>query len=320
MSAVIHLNRLLKDLRAIDGQLPLEEQLGRVKKCLESCLSAILEGNNGISIHLDLHDEPPYVVAAGPVDASLRETVDTALEVVGNHLDLLRELQITRDLHSENDRRSAHEFIHPLSHHMKSPLTAILGYASLLEDELGSVSDQEIRHYIRRIGDNTRILIDMIDDLLYLSRLKKGPTEILDVGELVRENLKPFEELMARKKLKVSVQNSVPPLVMNPEHGKTLFTQLLSNALRHGSPGTAIRVGFEGEEYCIEDRGPGISRDNIEKVFQIFFTTCSKDSRSTGAGLYTVRRILELYRGTVRIESTPGKGTSVYFRTGSEAS
>jgi signal transduction histidine kinase len=320
MSAVIHLNRLLKDLRAIDGQLPLEEQISRVKKCLQSCLSAILKGNDGISLHLDLHDEYPYVAAAGPLDASLRETVDTALEVVNNHLDLVREIQITRDLLSEHDRRSTHEFIHPLSHYMKSPLTAILGYTSLLEDELGSVSDQEIRHYIRRIGDNTRILIDMIDDLLYLSRLKREPTEILDVGELVRESLKPFRELMARNKLRVTVQNPIPPLVMNPEHGKTLFTQLLSNALRHAFPDTGIRVGFEGEEYCIEDRGPGISRVNLEKVFQIFFTTCSKDSRCTGAGLYTVRSILELYRGTVRIESSPGKGTSVYFSTGSETS
>jgi signal transduction histidine kinase len=201
---------------------------------------------------------------------------------------------------------------------MKSPLTAILGYASLLEDELGSASDQEIRHYIRRIGDNTRILIDMIDDLLYLSRLKKEPTEILDVGELVRESLKTFSQLMARKKLRVTVQDPIPPLVMHPDHGKTLCTQLLSNALRHAFPGTAIRVSFEGEEYCIEDRGPGISRENLEKVFQIFFTTCSKDSGCTGAGLYTVRRILELYRGVVRIESSPGQGTSVLFSIGSD--
>jgi signal transduction histidine kinase len=308
--------RLLRELRAIDGELSFEDQVTGAVKCLETYLSQTLGEELQTPLPLDVQGEFPYVVLAGPIGPPFRESVDMALQLVGHHLELVRQMQLTRDSLFEAAQQNFHEFVHPLSHYMKSPLTAILGYASLLDDELDSVSDREIRHYIRRIGDNANILVDMIDDLLYLSRLKREKTEWLKVEELVKKSLEPYRELMAEKNLRVTVQEDTPPLNMDPGHGRTVLEHLMSNALRHAFPGTEIRVGFRGGEYFVKDQGPGISRDNLEKVFYIFFTTCGKDSGCTGAGLFTVRKILQLYRGEVRIESTPGQGTSVLFSVG----
>jgi signal transduction histidine kinase len=318
MSNALQHSRLLRALRAIDGELPFEDQVTGAVKCLETYLSETLGTKFRGPLQLDLQGEFPYITLAGSIASPLRESADMALQLVGHHLELVRQKLLTRDSLFEAAQEHFHELVHPLSHYMKSPLTAILGYASLLDDELDSASVQEIHHYIRRIGDNAHILIDMIDDLLYLSRLKREKTEHLNTGELVKKSLEPFEGLMVEKNLSVKVQDDTPALQMNPEHGSTVFGQLMSNALRHAFPGTEIRVGFRSGEYFIKDQGSGISRDNLEKVFHIFFTTCGKDSRCTGAGLYTVRKILQLYRGTVRIESTPGRGTSVFFSVGTD--
>nr|NIQ18351.1 two-component sensor histidine kinase [Candidatus Aenigmarchaeota archaeon] len=70
-------------------------------------------------------------------------------------------------------------------------------------------------------------------------------------------------------------------------------------------------------EFYVQDEGSGIRRENLDKVFHIFFTTCDKDSNHTGAGLYITKKILELYDGSVRIDSKFGKGTQVFFKTNS---
>jgi signal transduction histidine kinase len=112
----------------------------------------------------------------------------------------------------------------------------------------------------------------------------------------------------------VKAEAGMPVIRINREQGRRIFTQLICNAARHSDPGSAVRVGYENGEFFIADRGCGICSNNLEKVFRIFFTTCSKESRHTGAGLFSVKKILELYGGEIRIESSPGQGTTVFFR------
>jgi len=318
MSSSRNLSRLLTGLSEIGAGLPFEDHVSQAAERLRAFLADALGTRPQVTPHLCENKEYPYITNDRDRKVLLpsenQTLLDTALLLVNHHLELVRESMCIRDSVFETAQQNFHEFVHPLSHYMKSPLTAILGYSSLVEDELESASHEEIRHYVRRIGDNTRILVKMIDDLLYLSRLKREPMESLHIQELVAVSIEPFRELISAKDITIEVQEDAPPLVINPEHGRMIFSQLFSNAVRHTGSGTVIRIGYRGDEYFLEDQGPGISKDNLEKVFRIFFTTCSKDEGCTGAGLFTVRKVLEIYRGSVRLESTPGRGTTVFFK------
>ncbi len=330
MNVQYNLKSFLEELRGINAALSFDEHANEVARRLERFLrnnpgSSGTTGSRGSGSQpaVTVQNEYPYLSIEGkrgePVTENGTAIVDVSLLLANHHLFLVRRQIAAASSVFETAQRSFHEFVHPLSHYMKSPLTAILGYSSLLEDELESARDDEIRHYIRRIGENTRILVKMIDDLLYLSRLKREGEEVLQVSDIVTEALEALDNPGDSKSIPVEVGERLPAMVMNREHAKTIFTQLISNALRHSEQGATVSVGYRGGEFFIEDRGTGISPDNLEKVFRIFFTTCSKDLRCTGAGLYIVRKILELYQGHVRIESTPGKGTTVFFRTNIEA-
>jgi signal transduction histidine kinase len=155
----------------------------------------------------------------------------------------------------------------------------------------------------------------MVDDLLYLSRLGKLPVEELQIEQIVSGCTDCFGSILSEKNIHLHIEPGLPPLLMGPEHGDMVFYQLLSNALRHSEQNSVIRIGYRYDEYFIEDHGCGISDANLQKAFRIFFTTCGKDSRCTGAGLFTVKKILELYGGSIRLESTPGGGTTAYFRS-----
>jgi signal transduction histidine kinase len=319
MNANGELSPLLRDLEAIDDELSFEEHLQRAAEALEAFLTERADTLQCRTPILSTAGASPYLRLNGNLTGSSTgersELLHTAVQLVNHHLSMVHDkLAIIRAA-----RTGFHEFVHPLSHYMKSPLTAILGYSSLLEEELESGDIDEMRHYVRRIGENTKILVKMIDDLLYLSRLKKEPVETLTVPSLVHECMEEFGDSLSKKSMEVAIEDQLPPLVINREHGRTIFTQLIGNALRHSEQGQTIRIGIRDDEFFIADQGAGISNANLEKVFRVFFTTCGKDTRNTGAGLFTVKKILELYGGSIRVESSPGMGATFLFKLRSRA-
>ena len=320
MNVTEHLHRFVQSLREIDANLSFEEQVEEAALRMCSHTSEVMpsvqtDDSKGSEPHrerpITVHNDYPYLrMGSGTAGATelCGSARDACLQLANHHLHLVRQER-------ERAQQNVHEILHPLSHYMKSPLTAILGYASLLEDELQGTQDDEILHYIRRIGGNTKLLVRMIDDLLYLSRLNREDVEELHVSELVSESMTSLQQPKRRDNAGIHIQNPVPTILMNREHAITLFTQLLGNAYMYTPRDPAIQIGYRDNEFFIEDNGRGVSQDNLLKVFRIFFTTSSKETGSTGAGLYIVKKILDLYGGSIRMESSPGKGTTVYFRT-----
>jgi signal transduction histidine kinase len=327
-----YLDKLIEELEKINTELGFEQQVQEAAERLGNFLKTQFESSTAPGqgnsfptpeFSIGVQQTYPYLSIGGlkiePVSHEYMAFADMCLLLTNHHLQLVRKENETRSTIFERAQHNFHEFLHPLSHYMKSPLTAILGYSSLLEDELESARDDEIRHYIKRIVENTKILVKMIDDLLYLSRLKREEEEELQIADLVRESMQSLEELDNNSMSTVKVQDGLPSIFMNRRHAVNLFRQLISNALKHSGGDPAISIGYRGKEFFIEDHGKGISQDNLKKVFRIFFTTCSKEMQCTGAGLYTVKKILELYEGSIRIESSLGRGTTVYFRTKGKA-
>jgi signal transduction histidine kinase len=318
MTEYAKLVSLLDKLKNMAVERSFQECAAEAAEILHSFFSQKLKDAGGRTPQLEIREDSPYLNLENRDEALNREEdaalIETSLLFTNHHLRLLHDGITIRETF-EAAQQSFHEFVHPLSHYMKSPLTAILGYSSLLDEELDTADVEEIRHYIRRIGENTRILVKMVDDLLYLSRLGRLPAEKLQIEQIVSDCTDRFETILSEKNIHLRLEPGLPPLLMSPEHGGMVFYQLLSNALRHAENNSVIRIGYRYDEFFIEDHGCGISEANLEKVFRIFFTTCGKDSHCTGAGLFTVKKILELYGGSIRLESTPGGGTTVYFRS-----
>ncbi|MFW6138731.1 MAG: sensor histidine kinase, partial [Spirochaetota bacterium] len=204
-------------------------------------------------------------------------------------------------------------FIHAASHDFKAPITALLGFSALLYEEIKQTSSKEISHYTRRMVDNSKLLEKMINELLYISRLKIKKVEALDTVVIIKEAMVPLQWSISQKKLDVKI-NKMPPIIADREHLLRLFNQLLSNAVKFSPSGKKIFAGFDKQEFYLRDEAGGIKPENLDRVFNIFFTTESKNTMSTGAGLYIAKKIVELYNGTIRIESKWGKGTTVYFK------
>ncbi len=212
-------------------------------------------------------------------------------------------------------------FTHAVSHYMKAPITAILGFSSLLQEELEymerTIKKVHIRsnigHYSDRIAENARLLEKMINDLVFISRLKKGKAEPVKIEEVCRDVINSLGNLFHKKNISVEVEKDMPPALADREHLHHILSELLSNAIKFSREKSTIFIGFNNGEYLVRDEGIGISGEIINRVFTIFFTTCGKKSMCTGTGLYIVKKIVKFYDGKIRIESMPNRGATVFF-------
>jgi signal transduction histidine kinase len=210
-------------------------------------------------------------------------------------------------------RRELGHFIHTVSHDLKSPLASIIGFSSLLNDEIQKAGNSEIQHYSERIIDNSKILEKRIDDLLYLSRLEKKDEYLFDTSEIIKEALVLLQLPIAEKQLALQIKNDLPQVYGHREHLVRIFNQILANAVMFSKERGKIIIGNNGSHFFVQDNGVGIKAENLKKVFTIFFTTCRKNPQCTGSGLFIIKKIIELYNGEIRVESREGRGTTVYF-------
>ena len=106
-----------------------------------------------------------------------------------------------------------------------------------------------------------------------------------------------------KKGLNIDIVTGLPSVYGDKEHVEMIFSQLLSNATKFSSEKSVITIGYNDERFLTQNEGPGIKPENIERVFNIFFTTCRKTPNCTGAGLYITKKLVDLYGGYIRIEN-----------------
>ncbi len=211
------------------------------------------------------------------------------------------------------------DFVLNVSHELRTPLTSIKGYAETMDD--GPLSDEN-RQYLTIIRRNTDRLINIVNDLLTLSKLQeKGLMPDLvpvDMGLLVERVLKIFEGQIRGKGffLNVEITDSLPPVMGDPFKLEQVFINLLDNAIKYtDAGGIAIRMDKTDNDITIRitDTGPGIPLDHIPRIFERFYVvdkSRSKKLGGTGLGLAIVKHIVLLHNGKIGVESTTGKGTT----------
>ncbi|MEG2174574.1 MAG: ATP-binding protein [Oscillospiraceae bacterium] len=230
---------------------------------------------------------------------------------------LLLLLDVTTRQRTEAMRR---EFSANVSHELKTPLTAISGFAELMENDM--VQPRDIPSFAGRIHSEAGRMLVLIDNLMYLSGLDEHqhfeshePVELLTLAQSVAERLAP---VAARFEVTLSVEGEAACIPGARPMLEELLYNLAENAVKYNRTGgtATLRVLPMGQGASIEvsDTGIGISPEEQSRVFERFYRvdrSRSRQSGGTGLGLSIVRHIVEYHEGTIALDSQLGEGTRV---------
>ncbi len=258
----------------------------------------------------DLSERWLRVNAAG-ISNSAGEREGTIL--VFHDLTRLKQLERTRE-----------EFVANVSHELRTPLSLIKGYVETLLD--GARHNPEVaERFLKIIERNTHRLDLLIQDLLTISALESGRMKLnvqsVELRPLVE---KVFADLHAKAENKnILLVNDLAELTANGDANRLdqVLANLVDNAIKYGRMQGSVRVGGkkldDGRlEIFVQDDGPGIPPESLDRVFERFYRVDkarSRDQGGTGLGLSIVKHIVQAHGGEVRVESEPGKGATFFF-------
>jgi signal transduction histidine kinase/DNA-binding response OmpR family regulator len=227
---------------------------------------------------------------------------------------------------AEEATRLKSEFLANMSHELRTPLNSIIGFAELMHDgKVGPVSADH-REYLGDILTSARHLLQLINDVLDLSKIEAGKMEFrpepLDLAKVVGEVRDILRAMAARKRLQIAIEvdPSIGQVMLDPGKLKQVLYNYLSNALKFTPEEgrVIVRVVPEGDDRLrleVEDTGIGISAADIGKLFVEFQQLddgASKKYQGTGLGLALTKQIIEAQDGSVGVRSAPGQGSLFY--------
>jgi two-component system, OmpR family, phosphate regulon sensor histidine kinase PhoR len=307
-------NRAFKNLFGLKTEL-------RGKTIMEALrvheLAALVERVEGDGQVLDYELKLPELserwlqVNAAVISNSAGEREGTIL--VFHDLTRLKQLERTRE-----------EFVANVSHELRTPLSLIKGYVETLLD--GARNDPEVAgRFLKIIERNAQRLDLLIQDLLTISALEAGriklnlqPVELRPLVEKVFADLKPPA---AAKN--ISLVNSLPDLAATADADRLeqVLANLVDNAIKYGrAQGTVTVGGHQADdgtmEIFVQDDGPGIPPESLDRIFERFYRVDKARSREqggTGLGLSIVKHIVQSHGGKVWVKSEPGKGATFFF-------
>ena len=215
------------------------------------------------------------------------------------------------------------DFVANVSHELKTPLTAIAGYAETLVAE---APDTQAKQFAQTIVENARRMQRLVDDLLDLSRIESGAwapePKPLRVQAAALEAWAPFEDRARERRIQLETTPNSDTIQGDADALRQILTNLFDNALRHTPTGGRIRVATEraGSATLIRvtDTGTGIPADHLPRIFERFYRVDpgrSREEGGTGLGLSIVKHLVEAHGGRVEAQSELGRGTTIllYF-------
>jgi two-component system NtrC family sensor kinase len=211
------------------------------------------------------------------------------------------------------------DFVSTVSHDLRSPLTAILGYVELLE-RVGEMNDSQ-REFVRRIQLSVQSITNLVNDLLNLGRIEAGfdtRREMVHLDQLLRFSVEGFRKHFEDKnhKIVLEIQSGVSPFMANPVQMRQMMDNLLDNAIKYTLPGGLIHVRLTVSRnqviLQVQDNGIGIPTVDIQYIFDKFYraSNASTEINGTGLGLSIVKSIVEAHNGRIWVDSTLGQGST----------
>jgi two-component system cell cycle sensor histidine kinase PleC len=223
---------------------------------------------------------------------------------------------------AEEASRSKSEFLANMSHELRTPLNAINGFSEIMQSELyGPIGDEKYKEYVSDILASGRHLLELIDDILDMSKIESGRIELDTKRVELEKVLQESVRLVAKRagdagvKLTASVGHA-PAIWADARAAKQVTLNLLSNAIKFTPPGGEVTITAEadldGVTVIVADSGSGIDRKHLKRLgapFALVEDHFSKSRRGSGLGLALSRSLMELMGGILAIASQPGRGT-----------
>ena len=216
-----------------------------------------------------------------------------------------------RNLQEERDKIKS--LIADISHQTKTPIANVLLYTQLLEER----APEDCRAYTAALGEQARKLQSLIDALVKTSRLEAGVLALRPrpgpLGPVLEEAVGQFAPRAAEKGLDLLLEPTAADAVFDPKWTGEAVCNLIDNALKY-TPSGRVTVSARSYELFarvdVEDTGPGVPEEELEKLFQRFYRGgASSEAEGVGVGLYLVRQIAQGQGGYVKAFSKPGRGT-----------
>jgi len=215
------------------------------------------------------------------------------------------------------------EFVSIVSHQLRTPLSALKWSLDLLRGKrLGDLNEKQ-REYLDIINDSGIKMIDLVNDLLNVSRIEQRRLEVqvksFSIEELIDAVVKELEALAMAHNVRVSFKNrkNLPKVHADPDKITMVIQNLIDNAIKFTDQKGKILIAATAEDKKaiieISDTGVGILEEDLSKIFNRFFhidRTGKNNEPSTGLGLSIVKSIIDIHNGNIDVKSKPGEGTT----------
>ena len=220
------------------------------------------------------------------------------------------------------------EFVSIAAHQLRTPLSVIKWTMKMLLDgDLGRIN-QEQRGFIDKTYQSNERMIDLINDLLNVTRIEEGryinKLDLSGITELVESFIKRYEDEIKKRKLKfefIKPKKKLPKTPIDVEKISLVVQNLLDNAMRYSLPGgivqASLKVNDKKEiEFAVKDSGVGIPQLQQGRIFTKFFRSSNvmrMDTGGSGLGLFIAKNIIDAHKGRIWFESKEGEGSTFYF-------
>ncbi|MGE5147781.1 MAG: ATP-binding protein [Candidatus Eiseniibacteriota bacterium] len=230
--------------------------------------------------------------------------------------------------HAKTRSREKTSFLNAMSHELRAPLNAIIGFAQMIQTvDFGADNLPRYRGYAGDIRVAGEHLLSLVNDVLELAKLEAGKMEIREAQVDLREELRKVDQMMGEQARRAGVKlrfelGDVPIIArVDALKIKQCLINLVSNGVKFTPSGGEVSVALatdrKGLRLIVADTGIGIARADMAKVFEEFGQVDSSVARKhqgTGLGLPLTKRLIELHGGTISLESESGRGTKVTLR------
>jgi two-component system, OmpR family, phosphate regulon sensor histidine kinase PhoR len=271
-------------------------------------IRSLFDSAPGRPVELKLPDGRTAQATVVPVVTPYGESVGAAA--------VLRDITLLKDLQQMKD-----DFVHAVSHDLKSPISAIAGLAYLLQQDRRE--DAQYQGRLQRLRDTARAMGELVSDLLDLGRIEAGldpATERDDLVALIESVVQTLGSEAETKR--ITLEATLPKdtwVPMSAARLRQALLNLIGNAIKYTAPGGRVHVALtaagDTATIAIRDTGRGIPAADLPHVFEKFYRVTSHTADGTpgtGLGLAIVKSIVDLHHGRVRVESVEGAGSTFF--------